>query len=155
MTFQEININELFLVDLIVFTLGVFVLVGWFTTALLGLEGAKARHVMIAGLVAVTLTGSFGFAFNHLDTVKEQSKTIVESNVKKKYNVDEIRFEAVSVKTKAEKTSEQEVQVVVDGKSYIFHMTQDPETWEPTLTDPPALGGSAKTAELSAEDLLK
>lgn len=156
MTFQEMNIDSVFLANSFFFFLVIIsVISGLATYVLLAIGDIKGKYILIPGSITIAAWILTLFVLGHVDTTRDQSKSILESNVKTKYDVDEIRFETSNGKTKATKTSEQEVQVVVDNKRYIFHLTQDPETWEPTLSDPPIPGGNSPSTALSAEDLLK
>ena len=97
------------------------------------------------------LFGLFFFASDRVD----QNKEALISNIEQKYNVDGVKLEAYSVKTYPYVDDEQKIHLVVDGETYLFYLTQDSQTWEPTIIDHPINGGSVNSGSLTAEDLLK
>lgn len=89
-----------------------------------------------------------------VDIGQSNAKALV-SNIEQKYDVDEVQLRAFDTVTDPYQTSSQKVNVKVDGNTYLFYLTQDRNTWEPTLTDPPVNGGNNTNTSLTAEDLLK
>lgn len=117
-------------------------------------DASKTRGI-IALFCTVTLVGiGFIVLSSRADVESNNEKSLV-TNVQTKYDVDEVILHGIDVSVDAEQEDAQNVIVKVDDKTYTFHLTQDRETWEPTLTNPPVPGGSSDTTNLSAEDLLK
>ena len=88
------------------------------------------------------------------DTNRSNTKALV-SNIEQKYDVDEVQLKAFDTVTRPHQTSSQKVNVKVDGTTYMFYLTQDRNTWEPTLADPPVPGGSNTKPSITANELLK
>lgn len=88
------------------------------------------------------------------DESRSNAKALI-SNIEQKYDVDEVQLKAFDTVTNPHQTSSQKVNVTVDGTTYMFYLTQDKNTWEPTLEDPPVPGGSDTKSSITADDLLK
>ena len=88
------------------------------------------------------------------DVGRSNAKALV-SNIEQKYDVDEVQLRAFDTVTRPNQTSIQKVNVKVDGTTYMFYLTQDRNTWEPTLEDPPVPGGSNAKPSITADGLLK
>lgn len=157
MEFQEIFVDRVIVIALVS---GISVIAGAFL-ALLALFGHHARDkgsnslriVFAASSVVLVITGLALVSTSN--NLTDSNREALVSNIEQKYDVDEVVLSGVDVSTQSDRASAQPVNIVVDGSTYTFHLTQDKNTWEPTLTNPPASGGSSTTEHLSAEDLLK
>ena len=69
--------------------------------------------------------------------------------------MDKVELNEYGAYNSPTKTDKQKIYVVVDGTTYMFYLTQDRNTWEPTLEDPPVPGGSNTNPSITADDLLK
>lgn len=117
-------------------------------------KGGKKLIVPTVALMVVLLSATL-YAKNHRDTMIESNREILASNILKKYSVDEVVLDDETAWIDPNEVERQDIHVVVEGKTYVFVLTQDPETWEPKLSDPPIPGGISPSTALSAEDLLK
>lgn len=104
----------------------------------------------VCAVMAVIVTGSY--------ICGEFEESLIEdfrANIQQKYDVDEVlmEFQGETVSIRSEES--QNLYVRIDDKTYLFNLTQDDTTWEPTLADPPINGGMDVTKTVSAEDLLK
>lgn len=118
------------------------------------IEPNKKAGFVVLGIGAFLLVFSF-VSMSHNSNMWDKNDEALVSNIEKKYDVDEVVLSSVDVGVVAEKEKPQNVNVVVDGKTYAFYLSQDKDTWEPTLTNPAIPGGSSETETLSAEDLLR
>lgn len=96
---------------------------------------------------------------SNLYSANEES---LASNIKQKYNVDEVIFDNVNetyegdaVDTLPRLSAAQSVKVVRDGITYRLILTQDKSTWEPTLTNTDVPYKEAKVLDVPVESLLK
>lgn len=115
-----------------------------------------ATKGVVAALLCgvIFLAGSVFTYYQGIETRKSNNAALV-SNLQQKYDVDEVLLEDLDTKVVSEKEGKQKINVVSDGVTYTFLLTQDKNTWEPTLSNPAIPGGSAKETNVSAEDLLK
>lgn len=108
----------------------------------------------VIGTVIVAIAG-ISISISSSIAVMEANEKAMVSNIQKKYDVDEVLLEHRGKEITPELTSGEQVYVVVDGITYEFDFEQNPDTWEPTLLDPPVTGGSSEEKTLSAEDLMR
>ncbi|MBC9706043.1 MAG: hypothetical protein H9W81_13925 [Enterococcus sp.] len=108
-------------------------------------------------LIAFTLVLSFGpKTVINASHIPAQNEEALISNIQHKYDVDEVKLEAYGEYTRPEDVDEQKIHVVVEGETYMFYLSQDRQTWEPTLLDPPVNGGNQQNVSpLKASELLK
>lgn len=100
-------------------------------------EGAKSaiKGALIIGAAFGVLGGAIGGG----STVNDDNMNILQSNVSKKYNTqitemghnDSARGAPYSPK----ETKTHDVTIIIDGKTQLAYLKQDPETFEPTLLD--------------------
>lgn len=120
---------------------------------------AHEVFVSIGSMIALTLGVSFAvggyYAQQEYDAIQKSNESALVHNIEQKYDVDLVLLDAPEVDVNADDLDPQNVSVVVDSVSYTFLLTQDENTWEPTLINPSIPGGSSETVSLSADDLLK
>lgn len=120
---------------------------------------AHEVEVSIGSMIAITLGVSFSvgsyYAHQEYDAIQKSNEAALVHNIEQKYDVDLVLLDAPEVDVKADDVGAQNVSVVVDSVSYTFLLTQDENTWEPTLINPSIPGGSSEVVNQSAEDLLK
>lgn len=120
---------------------------------------AHEAFVSIGSMIALTLGVSFAvggyYAHQEYDAIQKSNESALVHNIEQKYDVDLVLLDAPEVDVNADDLDPQNVSVVVDSVSYTFLLTQDENTWEPTLINPSIPGGSSETVSLSADDLLK
>lgn len=141
--------------SLAVLALVVFAVFKWMEIAdgETGLKNKIAFVGLVTGIIAIVFCSVL--ALFKAGEIENDNKAALISNVEQKYEVDDIRLEAFGTVTYPEIIKEQKIHVTVDGETYLFYLTQNKETWEPTLSDPPINGGNPMDSPLKAEDLLK
>lgn len=161
MEFQEILIDSPLIFTLLSFVFGAIgaMLIISSVLAFRGsetdeIEPNKKEGFVVLGIGAFLLVFSF-VSMSHNSNMWDKNDEALVSNIEKKYDVDEVVLSSVDVGVVAEKEKPQNVNVVVDGKTYTFYLSQNKDTWEPTLTNPAIPGGSSEIETLSAEDLLR
>lgn len=126
---------------------------GIFVLFFLSEKGVRDR---IAGLIAVSVTALVFMSGSYMShTQNLQREADFRMNIQQKYDVDEVLMEFQNDYVRIHQDESQKIYVLVDDKTYLFNLTQNKKTWEPTLSDPPINGGMDVTATLSADDLLK
>lgn len=155
MEFQEIFANR---TTVYVIIACISMLVG-LVLVILGLsficdEGVSAGFIISIIVGAGIIVGSV-IAFQQWDDTEKSNEAALISNIEQKYDVDDVLLDAPDANVNEEDTRAQNVSVVVDSNVYTFLLTQDINTWEPTLINLPVPGGSSDTMNLSADDLLK
>lgn len=108
---------------------------------------------MCAGVVVLALLISSGLA--KAEKISTDNRAALISNIQQKYDVDEVKLEVYETQTRPETVENQKIHVIVDEELYMFYLSQDKNTWEPTLSDPPTNGGNPSASPLKAENLLK
>lgn len=117
-------------------------------------EGKKPFILELFILLIIVATSTI-FLINVVSLPGENRAALVH-NIQEKYEVDEVKLQAYDVITYPTSTNEQKVHVIVDGDAYMFYLSQDKNTWEPTLIDPPINGGNTQDSPpLKAKDILK
>lgn len=98
------------------------------------------RAVVIGGLIAGVIVGLFGAWFYCNTEAMNINTPIVQSNIEKKYDVQEVTFDFRTSKAGGynwtpTQSGPQRVVVRVNGSSRAATLTQNPQTAEPTLVD--------------------
>lgn len=125
-----------------------------FTLIILLNDGASTGSIITLILGAFFVIGGL-VIYQESDELQKTNAAILVSNIEQKYEVDDVLLDAPEANTEAENANPQNVSVVVDGSLYTFLLTQDDNTWEPTLINIPIDDESSEKVNLSAQDILK
>lgn len=164
MNFQEIHMYTDDVIFVTIFAAGLFVgiplLVGIASVIgdILDKDASKRQRIALAPMFllgAMLVVGVFqGHAM--YQKISPQNDAALISNLNQKYDVDEIKLDAYDTYTLSNMVQDQKIHVAVDGNTYMFYLSQNQETWEPTLIDPPINGGNAQDMPvIKVEDILK
>lgn len=114
--------------------------------------------VPAAAVIFVISAISFIVTFN----LNSNNDEALESNIKQKYNLEELIFNNVNetyegdaIDTDPKRTGAQNLHVVIDGVTYQIIMEQDRSTWEPTLFNSKVPYEDAKVLDVPIENFLK
>lgn len=119
-------------------------------------SGKVRKSKMFGSMIWVIVIGAVTYCVGSIGAESRASNDrALVSNIQQKYDVDEVLLKNGDVITHPKDTDSQPVNIVVDDVTYLFYLTQDDDTWEPTLTNPPLNGGSSEVVNVSADDLLK
>ena len=101
-----------------------------------GFNGSALTFLIIVGVI---LGGLIGHAFAGTQE-KKDNVAIVQSNIQKKYDVQSVTFDTDTERGggeswKPSQSGPQQVVVKINDTSRIATLTQNPDTFEPTLVD--------------------
>lgn len=119
---------------------GACIVFGGVTAAVcLAFKSEGAKSAVKGALLIGAAFGLIGGAIGGGSTVNDDNMNILQSNVSKKYNtqITEMGHDdyARGAPYSPKETKTHEVTILVDGKSELAYLKQDPETFEPTLLD--------------------
>lgn len=107
--------------------------------------------LFMSGFVLFMISFSLGVAMA-IQTNPEN----LEGNIKQKYEIESIDLTSDAYEVSPLSPDSQIVKVeLLDGTDALFVLTQNTDTWEPTLDNLPTNSGEPGTADISVQDITK
>jgi hypothetical protein len=137
---------------------GIIVMIFITLLAMVLASAAPNGFTMAIGLIVVGITLLTGFNLvDQFAKIEKGNKIAVTENLKTKYDIKEVYWDARETTAEPKDTESNENIVIesTNGKKYVFKYKLDLKSGEPTLSDMPVAGGTAPQEAVTAESLLK
>ena len=156
MTFQALDFAP-YGILMIPFLAAFIFSIGFFMASLAQPEDFKIKtriFIIIAFVVSIFAFAVWGFAY--VNSIDENQKKAT-ANLTQKYDVKNVDWESkdATVGPLGNRKDGKIILTANNGERYIFQYSVNKDTYEPTLTDMPIIGGNNAGKEKSAESLLK
>lgn len=114
-------------------------------------EQKLSEILFVSGFVLFIASFSVGVAFGIQSTPEN-----LEVNIKQKYDIASIDLNSHVYDIHPFSSDDQVIKVeLMDGTDALFILSQNLETWEPTLDNMPANSGEPGTANISVQEITK
>lgn len=119
---------------------------------------ASIAMSVISGIFfLITATMTFT-SYSQSSQINADNREVATSNLMQKYDIKDALWDATDTTAYYKDAMNVDKNLVImtqDGQKYIFKYGVDKESYEPTLSDMPKLGGSTTSEAVTAESLLQ